>query len=171
MTYGGRPATAEEQGEHVRLRCGCSAPPLVLTPSRCARAALVTPAGWSALFEYRFRALDHIYMHELTALTSLVKHLANRSKSKNPVLPRQPRRPRGSLKRALLLKTSQFRAPETGIRMSPCVFVNRFILGPIAGKPCRRSLARYLAGQLKTFTSDPAASRCKRPFLVNRCCP
>ena len=55
---------AEEHGEHVRLNWGSSPPPLELTSSRCACAALVTPADWSVLFGYQFRA-------------PLVKHLAN----------------------------------------------------------------------------------------------
>ena len=77
---------AEEQGEHVRLSLGCSPPPLELTPSRCACAALVTPAGWSVLFEYRFRAPDHINVLELTALTSLIKHLAHRGARRQRIL-------------------------------------------------------------------------------------
>ena len=68
---------AEEQGEHVRLSWGSSPPPLELTPSRCASAALVTPVDWSVLFGYPFRALDHINVLQLTALTPLVRHLAN----------------------------------------------------------------------------------------------
>ena len=40
-------------------------------------AALVTPADWSVLFWCRFRTPDHIDELELTALTSLLKHLAN----------------------------------------------------------------------------------------------
>ena len=68
---------AEEQDEHVRLIWGSSPSPLEFTPSRCACAALVTPADWSVLFEYQFRAPDHINVLELTALTSLVRHLAN----------------------------------------------------------------------------------------------
>ena len=42
---------AQEHGEHVRLSWGCSPPPLELTPSLCACAALVTPADWSVLLE------------------------------------------------------------------------------------------------------------------------
>ena len=54
--------------------------------------------------------------------------------------------------------------------MSQCFFVKRFIMGPIVGKPCRRSVARYLTRQLETFASDLAASSSKCPFRINRCC-
>ena len=77
---------AEEQGQHVRLSLGSSPPPLELTPSRCACAALVTPANWFVLFKYQFRAPDHFNVLELTALTSLVKHLANRGARKQRIL-------------------------------------------------------------------------------------
>ena len=57
---------AEEQGERVRLCWGSSPPPLELTPSRCACAALISPADWSVLFDYQFCAPDHINVIELT---------------------------------------------------------------------------------------------------------
>ena len=77
---------AEEHGEHVRLSWGSLAPPFELTPSRCAGAALVTPADWSVLFSYRFRHQDHIDVLELTALTSLIKHLGNRGARRQRIL-------------------------------------------------------------------------------------
>ena len=70
----------------MRLRWGSSPPPLELTPSRCACAALVTPADWSVLFGYQFRTPDHTNVLELTALTSLVRHLANRRARRQRIL-------------------------------------------------------------------------------------
>ena len=70
----------------MRLYWGSTPPPLELTPSRSAGAALVTPAAWSVLFGYRFRASDHINVPELTAPTSLVRHLANQGARRQRIL-------------------------------------------------------------------------------------
>ena len=77
---------AKEQGKHVRRNWGSTPSSLELTPPRCADAALVTPAAWSVLFGYRFRASDHINVPELTAPTSLVRHLANRGARRQRIL-------------------------------------------------------------------------------------
>ena len=77
---------AEEHGEHVRLSWGASPPPLKLTSSRCACADLVTPADRSVLFGYQFRAPNHINILELTALASLIRHLAKPGSAKTEIL-------------------------------------------------------------------------------------
>ena len=69
---------AEYQGEHVRLSWGSSPPPLELTPHGVPVLRMShPPLGLCSLSNW-FRAPDHINVFELTALTSLVKHLAHR---------------------------------------------------------------------------------------------
>ena len=149
---------AEEQGEHVRFSWSSSPPPLELTPSRCACASLVTPANWSVLFGCQFRAPDHINVLELTALTSLVKNLAQ---AKNqPLLRRQQ----------LLFLAAQLRPPTICIRVPQCVPVNRLVVGSISGETLpthRRGAPRSPAGnvfsrrghlKLQLFSSDQPLS-------------
>ena len=78
---------AEEHGEHVRLSWGSSAPP---SSSSRHHGVLVLPSLllpiWSVLFSYQFRQPDHINVLELTALTSLIKHLGNRGARRQRIL-------------------------------------------------------------------------------------
>ena len=104
------------------------------------------PADWSVLFEYRFRAPDHTNVRELTALTSLRKHLPNRGAHRQRILCCVD-------SRVVLGAVSKGRSlsgrlncglGHFGTRMSQCVFANRSIYWV-------RSVARDLARQLETF--------------------
>ena len=69
------------------------------------------------------------------------------------MLRRQPRRPWSSLKRLLLVQAPQLRACT---RVSQCVSVNRFVVGSIVGKSCRRAVSRHLAHLLETLAPNMA---------------
>ena len=141
--------------EHVRLSWGSSAPPLEITPSRCACAALGTPADWSVLCGYQFRAPDHINVLQLTALTSLVRHLANRGGRRQRILCCVDSRVvLGAVSKGHLVKTSQLRASAFGARVSQRVSLHQFVVGALLGKSCRRAVARHPARQVATFAPD-----------------
>ena len=80
------------------------------------------------------------------------------AQAKNLILWRQSCRPRSGLQKPLLGKTSQLWTPAACTRLSQRLSVNRFVMGAIVGKPCRRSVARHLARQFETFVSELAAS-------------
>ena len=117
------------------------------SPRRGACAALVTPADWSVLFEYRFWAPDHINPAHRAILAHQTLGKPESAQSTNLMLRRQPRRPRSGFK-------GPSRRLNFGhlIRMPQCVSVHRPVVGPILGEPYRRAVARHLARQLVTFT-------------------
>ena len=77
---------AEERGEHVRLDWGPGPPPPSFVSTHSSAAALVTPATWTELFAYRFRANDHINVLELVALVSLLRRLSNQGVRRQRIL-------------------------------------------------------------------------------------
>ena len=93
------------------------------------------------------------------------------AQTENIMLCGQPRRPRSGLKRPLVIKASQLRTPAACTRMSQCVSVNRPVVGAILGEPCRRAVARYLAGRLATFAPVMATSSSYSPVRVSSGCP
>ena len=154
---------ADEQGEHVRLSWGSSPPPLELAPSRCACAALATPADWSVLFGHRFRAPDHINVLELTALTSLVRHLANRGAGKQRILCCVE-------SRVVLGAVSRGRSSSRRLHSNVSVFLSIDLLwvpswGNPADAPSRGSSLASWQRSLPTWPPQAPTVR------VSRCCP
>ena len=150
---------AEQQGEHVRLGWGSSPLPLELTPSRCACARhsrrLVRTLR---LPVRRTRSHQRARAHRVDVACE-APNKPRCAETKNLMLCRQPRRPRSSLKRPLLVKAPQFRTPAACIRVSQCVSVSRYVVVSILERPRRRAISRHLARLLETLVPQHGHTR------------
>ena len=141
---------AEERGEHVRLDWGPAPPPPSFVSTHSSAAALVTPAAWTELFAYRFRANDHINVLELVALVSLLRRLSNQGVRRQRILccVDSESRLRRSDQGQVFLPETQPRFAQTCLRV-PCFLAHRRpALGTVVGKPGRCTVAACLSGPL-----------------------
>ena len=80
------PRPVADAPQSCRRTGGTCATQLGLLAASAGSQPVTTPADWSVLFGYQFRGSDRINVLEFTALTSLVKHLANRGARRQRIL-------------------------------------------------------------------------------------